>query len=163
MGVPVSEDLVGRRLKVAVKRRSGKELREHRDYWLDLRKRKLLIGKKVGPVRIRVRFDCRGLGFRSVLDFDRLLELADRADLDKIDDFASIAVYQRSSGVAAGSRITVSGIKSFVRRELRSPERRKAMGVRNVESFGWAGKVHLAAIEMRAGFIFDSERFARIA
>ena len=132
LGVPVSEDLVGHRLKISVKRRSGKKLREHRDYWLDRRKRKLLIGKKVGPVRIRVRFDCRGLAFRSVLDFDRLLELADRADLDKIDDFATITIYERPSGAAADTRITASGIKSFVRRELRS-ERRKGY-VRNVES-----------------------------
>jgi hypothetical protein len=134
LGIPIPETLLGERLKITVKRRNGKKLREHRDYRLDRRKRKLLIGKKVGPVRIRIRFDCRGLGFRSVLDFDRLLELADRADLDKIDDFASIAVYPRPPEAAAGTRITVSGIKSFVQRELRS-ERRKGY-VRNVESLG---------------------------
>ena len=133
LAVPVSAEIFKERVKVAVKRKGGKALREDRDFWFDPKKRRLLVGK-YGPVVVRIRFDCRGLGFRSVLDFDRLLELADRADLDKIDDFASIALNLRSSPTATGTRITVSGIKGFVRRELRS-ERRKGY-VRNVESLG---------------------------
>ena len=121
-------------MKVRVRRRGGKTLQEGRDYWLDRRKNRILIRRKVGAVRVRIRFDCRNLSFRSILDFDRLLELADKADLDKVDDFASIAVIPNSREGAAGTRITASGIKAFVRRELRT-ERRKGY-VRNVESLG---------------------------
>lgn len=134
LGVPVPQSVVHERVKVRVRRRGGKTLQEGRDYWLDRRKNRILIRRKVGAVSVRIRFDCRNLSFRSILDFDRLLELADKADLDKVDDFASIAVIPNSREGAAGTRITASGIKAFVRRELRT-ERRKGY-VRNVESLG---------------------------
>ena len=134
LGVPVSQNLLNERVKVGVRRKGGRTLRERRDYCLDRRKNKVVIGRKVGPVIVRIRFDCRDLSFRSILDFERLLELADKADLDKVDDFASIVVIPRSRECAVGTRITAAGIKTFVRRELRS-DRRKGY-VRNVESLG---------------------------
>ena len=50
--------------------------------------------RDVGPVILKVRFDCKGLAFRADLDFDKLLRLADNADLEKLDDFASIDVFE---------------------------------------------------------------------
>ena len=82
---------------------------------------------------MQLSFDCKNLAFRATLDFERLLELADRADLDKLDEFASIEMWQQRKGEAfQGTRITACNLKSFVRRELRA-ERRKG-NVRNIAS-----------------------------
>jgi hypothetical protein len=71
--------------------------------------------------------------FRAILNFERLLESADRADLDKLAEFASIEIKQlQKSETFRGTRITVYNLKSFVRRELRT-KRRKG-NVRNVAS-----------------------------
>jgi hypothetical protein len=73
------------------------------------------------------------LGFKAALDFDRLLRLADNADLEQVDDFAAIDVYERQ-GVRAGTTITAERLKGFVRRDLRA-DRRKGF-VRNIGSRG---------------------------
>jgi hypothetical protein len=61
------------------------------------------------------------------------LELADKADLDKLNEFASIEIWPRPTNKSRpGTRITACNLKSFVRRELRT-ERRKGY-VRNIAS-----------------------------
>src|SRR5439155_11434482 len=75
----------------------------------------------------------KDLAFCAVLDFDRLLQLADNADLERLDDFASIDVLEIGDAKEPkGTRITAHQIKNFVRRELRI-DRRKGY-VRNVAS-----------------------------
>lgn len=134
LGVPIPQNLVNERMSVSVWGKGRKALHEGGDYSLNRQKNKILIDRKLGPANIRIRFDCRGLSFKAILDFDRLLELADKADLDKVDDFASISLSPRPQDGLVGTRIIAAGIKTFVRRELKS-ERRKGY-VRNVESLG---------------------------
>jgi hypothetical protein len=84
-------------------------------------KHQLNIIRWVGAVRLQLSFDCQNLAFRAILDFDRLLELADKADLDKLDEFASLEIWQqRKDESFQGTRITACNLKSFVRRELRT-------------------------------------------
>jgi len=86
--------------------------------------------------------DCTGLRFHAQLDFEKLLQLADNADLEKLDDFATIEVTEASkSDTSNGTVITADQLKPFVRRELRA-DRRKGF-VRNIssrsglEQFNW--------------------------
>jgi len=82
-------------------------------------------------VTVRFKIDCKRLAFRAILDFERLLRLADNADLEKLDDFATIEVYEVGDHEStSGTRITAENLKSFVRRELRA-DRRKGF-VRNI-------------------------------
>jgi hypothetical protein len=67
LGVPVPANLRIKRISVTA-RRKGKALREGIDFWLNNAKGRLRVGTDIGPVELKVRFDCQGLGFRSVLD-----------------------------------------------------------------------------------------------
>jgi len=63
------------------------------------------------------------------------LRLADNADLEKLDHFAAIEVFERAEGKAGGgTSVTAGQLKGFVRRELRA-DRRKGF-VRNISSRG---------------------------
>jgi Histidine kinase-, DNA gyrase B-, and HSP90-like ATPase len=133
LGVPIPPDLLQHRLTSEV-RRSGKrggKLEEGRDYQWNRKGTRLSVGQDVGPVSVKFRLDCRGLAFRAYLDFDTLLRLADNADLEKLDDFASIDLFERNEP-KAGTVITAEQLKPFVRRELRV-DRRKGF-VRNISS-----------------------------
>jgi hypothetical protein len=133
LGIPIPQDLLQKRLTCEVKRsgkRSGK-LEEGRDYQWNRKRTRLSVARDVGPVTVRVRFDCKGLAFRAYLDFDKLLQLADNADLEKLDDFASIDVFEQDGGNAE-TVITAEQLKTFVRRDLRV-DRRKGF-VRNISS-----------------------------
>jgi hypothetical protein len=102
-------------------------------FTVDAARRQLSITRRIGAVRLQLSFGCEDLAFRATLDFERLLELADKADLDKLDEFASIEIWpQPNNKSRPGTRITVCNLKSFVRRELRT-ERRKGY-VRNIAS-----------------------------
>jgi hypothetical protein len=102
-------------------------------FTVDAARRQLSITRRVGPVRLQLSLDCGDLAFRATLDFERLLELADKADLDKLDEFASIEIWPQPNNKARpGTRITACNLKIFVRRELRT-ERRKGY-VRNIAS-----------------------------
>ena len=117
-----------------VLRRTGKRggrLEEGIDYQWSRRGTRLSVSRDVGPVILKVRFDCKNLAFRAYLDFDKLLQLADNADLEKLDDFASIEVFEREP-LGQGTIITAEQLKNFVRRELRV-DRRKGF-VRNISS-----------------------------
>jgi Histidine kinase-, DNA gyrase B-, and HSP90-like ATPase len=145
LGVPIAPEILQERLSCEVQvRRSGKragKLEEGRDFQWNRKRTKLSINQDVGPVTLKVRFDCNGLAFRACLDFDKLLKLADNADLEKLDDFASIDVTEQECSIGA-TVITAEHLKSFVRRELRA-DRRKGF-VRNIgsrsglEQFMWS-------------------------
>jgi hypothetical protein len=133
LGVPIPHDLLQQRLSCEVRRagkRAGK-LEEGRDYQWNRRGTRLSVGHDVGPVTVKFSFDCSGLAFCAYLDFDKLLRLADNADLEKLDDFASIDLFGRAER-QAGTVITAEQLKPFVRRELRV-DRRKGF-VRNISS-----------------------------
>jgi hypothetical protein len=135
LGVPLAQDLLQTRLSCEV-RRSGKrvgKLQQGRDYHWNKRGTRLSVRQDVGPVTVKFRFDCTGLAFRAILDFDKLLRLADNADLEKLDDFASIDLFERDKS-KAGTIITAEQLKPFVQRELRV-DRRKGF-VRNIGSRG---------------------------
>jgi hypothetical protein len=128
IGVPIPNELLEKRLSCEVQKSKGK-LQEGRDYQWNRKGTKLTINKAAGGVTLRIRFNCKGIAFRAKLDFAKLLQLADSADLEKLDDFASIEMFESES---AGTVITAEHLKNFVRRELRS-DRRKGF-VRNIGS-----------------------------
>lgn len=143
LGVPLSPELFARRVQV-VPLRAGKSAAplKPKQYRWDERKGRLSWVGDVGAVSVKVKADCEGLVFDAVLDFDQLLRLADTADLDKLDDFASIDVVERpKSELPRGTQIVADRLKPFVRRELRA-DRRKGF-VRNIgsrsglEQFHW--------------------------
>src|SRR5262249_8587710 len=75
LGVPIPQDLLQKRLSCEV-RRSGKrggKLVQGSDYQWNRKGMRLSVGQNVGPVTLKVRFDCKGLAFRAYLDFDKLL------------------------------------------------------------------------------------------
>lgn len=133
LGVPIPQELLHERLSCEVRRfgKRGGKLEEGRDYQWNKKGTRLSISNAVGAVTLKFRFDCNGLAFRAYLDFDKLLQLADSADLEKLDDFASIGLFERK-GSASGTVITAEQLKPFVRRELRV-DRRKGF-VRNINS-----------------------------
>ena len=135
LGVPISHDVLSRRLSVSVVRvrnRSG-PLEHPRHFKLDLSAMKIIFNRAVGPVRINIRVDCRALRFRAALDFDRLLRLADKVDLERVNEFAVVDVFEQPRNrLTRGTRIVGSNLKDFVRRELRSGGRKGY--VRNVAS-----------------------------
>ncbi len=133
LGVPLSPGMLKQRLKWKLRRtgRRGPTLKDGRDYaWNDDCTR-LSIKRNVGAVVLKGSFSCKNLQFAACLDFEKLLQLADNADLEKLDDFASIDVFERP-GPGAGTKVTAERLKGFVRRELRM-DRRKGF-VRNVSS-----------------------------
>lgn len=137
LGVPMSPEILSTcvSLTVTTGSRRKKTLRESRGYTWQPKRGRIIVDKKVGPANIALKIDCRKLRFTAVLDFDKLLRLADNADLEKLDDFASIEVSlsDRSKGKYR-TRITAEALRPFVRKDLRS-ERRKGF-VRNISSHG---------------------------
>jgi hypothetical protein len=133
LGVPVPAGLLTGRLTCEVRRagKRGGKLERGRDFKWNRRGDCLSFNAGVGPVGVKLRFECKGLAFRACLDFERLLQLADRADLEKLDDFASIDVFECAAGETS-TVITAGHLKNFVRRELRV-DRRKGF-VRNISS-----------------------------
>jgi hypothetical protein len=137
LGVPMPRDILDGRVAVTVSAASGKrrKLVEGRDFKWQAKRQKLVISKKAGAVNVDLKFDCRGLRFTAVLDFEKLLRLADNADLEKLDDFATIDVNEAEIGKAESRTcITAEALRPFVRKDLRS-ERRKGF-VRNIGSSG---------------------------
>src|SRR5205085_2279228 len=133
LGIPLPHELLRGRLTCEVKR-AGKpagKLAAGRQYQWNRKGTRLTVGQDVGPIILTTRFDCSRLAFRACLDFDKLLRLADSADLEKLDDFASLDVFVRGDS-RAGTTIIADQLKNFVRRELRL-DRRKGF-VRNISS-----------------------------
>jgi len=135
LGLPLEDAHLQRRLRYKIwrKGRRGEVLEEGNQFaWTrDLNKIKIL--ENVGPVEIQIKVTCDKLGFRAILDFEGLLRLADNADLEKLDDFATIEFFEvPDSNLPRGTTIVADKLKDFVRKELRS-SRRKGF-VRNVGS-----------------------------
>lgn len=90
-------------------------------------------GKKF---QVHLKFDCRSLEFRAVIDFDYLLSLENQKDLEEIKDFCTLDVYsikdEPEKVKQHYTRITVRGLKDFVVRDLLIPRRQGY--VRNVDS-----------------------------
>jgi hypothetical protein len=132
--VPIGPDLLGPRVVIEAAGQGGRrnKLTEGKHFRWDPKKCRVIFDQDFGPVTVKLTVDCRALAFRACLDFERLLKLADNADLEKLDDFASIEVYEHPAKASLGTRITAEQLKNFVRRELRA-DRRKGF-VRNVAS-----------------------------
>ncbi len=137
LGVPMDSKLLKEVVSCDARRATGRkgQLKEGKDFKVDYSRQRISFTKDIGEVDITVSIDCKQLAFRSVLDFKRLLKLADEADLEKLDDFTSIELIKPAKGQKPGTIITVCNLKPFVRNDLRS-ERKKGF-VRNVAS--WSG------------------------
>jgi hypothetical protein len=110
----------------------GRLLQEGRDYQWQRKRSRLVFTRDGGSVSVKVRVGCTGLAFTAVLDFKRLLALADNADLESLDDFATVEIAERPPDMGPGTQVVAEQLKSFVRRELRA-DRRKGF-VRNISS-----------------------------
>ncbi len=111
--------------------RRGKP-KEAVDFSWNRTKTRLKVHSDAGPVDVALTFDCSGLGFEAVLDFHRLLQLADNADLEALDDFATVELFEVAEKESIGTQIVVDQLKGFVRTELRA-DRKKGF-VRNIAS-----------------------------
>ena len=130
LGVPMSTELLQPILEFEVRKAGTKTALRKSSVQVDWKRSKISIADNVGPVDVGLLVNCRNLAFRATLDFERLLKLADCADLEKLSDFTLIEVFARKAN--RGTRISVEQLKPFVKCEVRA-ERRKGF-VRNVAS-----------------------------
>lgn len=143
LGIPIDPSILGHRMAIEVVRESGtcRPLGEGHHFSWAPKKCRISFTEDFGPVSVDIKVNCEALAFKACLDFERLLKLADNADLEKLDDFASIDVSEGKATSHQGTRITAEHLKNFLRRELRS-DRRKGF-VRNIashsgfEQFAW--------------------------
>ena len=144
--VPIPRDLIPGRLKItSVTLVSGgrrKQL-DQSDFELSPTGRVRIVKNKKRAqlseiIEVRYSLDCRSLEFKAVIDYDYLLSLENKMDLSRLSDFCSVDIYslQRNDERIKEqcTRITLRGLKDFVRRDLRAP--RKSGRVRNIESGG---------------------------
>lgn len=134
LGIPLEHKLLNERMKCVITRLGSKggKLEEGTHFSWNRARTRLKVLHDVGPVEIRLSFDCSRLGFEAVLDFHRLLQLADTADLETLDDFATVELFETEEKEPGGTRIVVEKLKAFVRTELRT-DRKKGF-VRNIGS-----------------------------
>jgi len=134
LGVPLENRLLNDRMKCAVLRArpKGGKLEEGTHFSWNRNRTRLKVLNNVGPVDIKLTFDGTGLGYEAVLDFHRLLQLADSADLETLDDFATVELREVDGKGPTGTQIVIEQLKGFVRTELRA-DRRKGF-VRNIAS-----------------------------
>ena len=130
--VPISPLLLEKVCRFEVTRSGKRSKVSATNYKLNTNTGHLTFEKDFGAVDVTIMIDCKRLGFQATLDFGRLLKLADSADLEKLSDFTLIEVYELSPKSRGGTTISIEGLKSFVKRELRT-DRRKGF-VRNVAS-----------------------------
>jgi hypothetical protein len=86
-------DILLKKMKCSIRQKKGRvgKLSRNTHYVLSEDRRTVRFTRAIaGSLELTLQFDCCDVGFRAVLDFERLLELADKADLDKLDQFASI-------------------------------------------------------------------------
>ena len=132
LGVPIDPQLLNCVCRFEVFQSGSRQKIDANDYELNSKTGRLEFKKDFGQVDITIAIDCNRLGFKAILDFDRLLKLADSADLEKLSDFALIEIHELKRESAGGTTVAIEGLKSFVKRELRAG-RRKGF-VRNVAS-----------------------------
>lgn len=134
-GISLPSGLAADRLECTINRAFGKQVRlkEGKEFRFDPKSGRVSFPLKPGPIELRIRVNCSGLHFRASLDFHRLLKLADAADLEHLDDFATIEL-SVPNPPTPGTHITADGLKNFVRRELKVGRRQGF--IRNVGSWG---------------------------
>jgi hypothetical protein len=147
VGFPIP-DLLLKKMKCSIRQKRGRigKLSRGTHYVLSADRGTVRIVRDIaGSIELTLHFDCHDVAFFAVLDFERLLELADKADLDKLDQFATIDIRSvHESTRHTGTKITARSLRPFVRRELLAGRRKG--NVRNiasrdgVEQFKW----HLA-------------------
>lgn len=87
-------------------------------------------------IEVKYELNCRDLEFEATIDFDYLLSLENKKDLEEIQNFCNIDVHEIERGDERIRRqythIKLCGLKPFVVRELGSAQRQGY--VRNIES-----------------------------
>ncbi len=132
LGVPISPQLLSKVCRFVVTQSGKRSKIAATNYELNANTGRLAFKEDFGPVDIAITIDCNSLGFQATLDFDRLLKLADSADLERLSDFTLIEVRELPRKSKSGTTVAIEGLKSFVKRELKA-DRRKGF-VRNVAS-----------------------------
>jgi hypothetical protein len=141
--VSIPRELLPDRLKVkSVKIVTDKER-------IALRRREYIVDKQgvltlsdpsraVTPNKLEIEYslDCRSLEFHALIDFDHLLGLENKKDLEEIEDFCTIevrALPEHSASVDDHfTRITLRGLKDFIVRDFAT--HKKQGYVRNIDS-----------------------------
>lgn len=142
LDAPVARELLDTRLKVrAVEVYTSNDPRPVDSDTYDLYDGHLVFRRSPSrspsaEVGVAYELDCRGLEFSATIDFDYLLSLENKQDLEEIQDFCTIDVYEpdaaRTTEKRSYTRIVLSDLKPFVVRELAASQRQGF--VRNVES-----------------------------
>ena len=107
------------KLKISVAQARGKigQLKRNSHFRIDPVNRRIDFPRPIsGALKAKLHLDCTNIAFRATLNFRRLLDLADKADLDKLDQFATIDL--SATDKPTGTEIIARGLKTFVRREL---------------------------------------------
>ncbi len=140
--IPIDRELIGRQLKVQsvrVSRNGGWETVNKRSYSLQAGRlvfRTLPSRSPSAEIEVKYKLNCRDLEFRATINFDYLLSLENKKDLEEIQDFCDLDIYEinpKDECVEQQyTRITLSGLKPFVVREFSSVQRQGY--VRNIES-----------------------------
>jgi hypothetical protein len=140
--IPVQRSLLAKRLKIMslTEISASKRTRwQTKDYTLDSQGRVHLRKRlRDAQVQLEVKYvlDCSGLEFKATLDYDYLLSLENEKDLSEINDFCKLEIYALDKKDARArqhyTRITLTGLKDFVVRELKAA--RRTGRVRNIES-----------------------------
>ena len=99
-------------------------LKRGSDYLNDARGIRLISRKalKARKHQIEYEVDCSHIILRAALDFDYLLGLEHRADLQALEDFCEIQLNEtKSPSLQAYTNVRLRGLKDFVVRELAAP------------------------------------------
>lgn len=140
--VPISREIIDGRLKiqsVAVFANGDRRIVDPQSYNIQAGRllfRTLPSRSPSAEIEVKYKLNCRDLEFKATIDFDYLLSLENKKDLEEIQDFCNIDVYEIEPGderiEQQYARITLFGLKPFVIRELGSAQRQGY--VRNIES-----------------------------
>jgi hypothetical protein len=141
--VPIARDLLINRISISsiklISNKRSKKLSK-KDYYADsdgiINLKEPFSRSMWSAVEVKYSIDCQGLEFRAVIDFDYLLSLENKKDLEEITDFCTIEVYAPPDNDPRikqhYTKIKLVKLKDFVIRDLATPH--KIGYVRNVES-----------------------------
>jgi hypothetical protein len=77
-----------------------------------------------GQFEVRYSIECGDLLLRASVDFDYLLSLERKADLQLLENFCNVQVTLARADTPAGTVVRLEGLKDFVVRDLAAPRRR---------------------------------------
>jgi hypothetical protein len=127
----IPEELLQSRLRVhgvsAVARRYLQPLRSGYDYVLrdgTIVLRSARARNHHGQFEVRYSIDCRDLILRASVDFDYLLSLERKADLQLLENFCDVRVAEARADAPKGTLVRLEGLKDFVVRDLAAARRR---------------------------------------